>query len=255
MVDDSSPNPRKPTNCVIEAVILIVFGILTGLAAWAVGERTRNYAEVPLEISSKAYQFSELNAATVRVDSINASLVHAGLSIPMALAMTIAGLLCARGSRTPQARLVVALLAAVILGALPAFLAIPLHASAADQDPGSLDLTMPLLTHLLLWVPIGAAGGLAFGLARYDSPKQVPQTILAGALGAALGTTVYEFAGAVLLPTDKTVMPLAATAKARLWAMVCVAVGTGVGLAVSEGRKRPVVEIPASDLPRDDSGG
>jgi len=221
---------RKPVSNALWGITQLLTTAAAGYAGWSIGERTRNFAEVPLEISSKAYQFAELNAALIRVNSINGAIVYGGLGLCLAIAATLAGRLATTGQRPRFFVGLVGVALATVLSGLPSFLMMPLSAASADADPGSLDLTTPLLIHLGLWCPIGAGIGLACGMLQGESRKTIADRVVAGIVGAALGTVVYEFVGAISIPTGKTNEPLPGTETARLAAMLCVAIGIGLAM-------------------------
>lgn len=234
------------------AVILyLLTAALAGFAGWKIGESNREYATVPLEISSKAYQFAELNAETVRVNSINGSLVYGGLGLCLAVATILSTKLAARGQCPPVLPSIAAFAGVVALSAAPSFLMMPAFAASADRDPGSLDLTMPLLIHLGLWAPIGAGIGLLFGILRKRGIAGTIESTLAGAVGATLGTVAFEFLGAIVMPTDKTNEPMPGTERARLAAAMCISLGIMISLLYSalrskhEGRGPAITPVPA----------
>lgn len=246
---DSNPTtPRKPVNHALLGLIQLVTSAAAGFAGWSIGERTRDFARVPIEISSKAYQFAELNAATLKVNSINGAIVYGGFGLCLAIAASLAGMLVASGQKPRLFVVLAAVVAAAALSGLPSFLMMPMSAASADADPGSLDLTTPLLIHLGLWCPIGAGIGLVCGLMHGEDRKSIAERVVAGIVGAALGTVVYEFAGAISMPTGKTNEPLPGTESARLAAMLCVALGIGLAMVrVNLRPKKPAITPALAD--------
>lgn len=220
-----------PTHRQAKPLALLAMAALAGLASWTIGEQTRELARIPLEISSKSYQFKELNAATIKVNSINGSLVYGVLGAMTCLALT-AGVKPRR-----LGRILAAVAIGVIAGAVPCFVVMPLHWMNRNQDPAVLDMTRPLLYHLGLWLPIGLAAGLASGLGRGVPRPQWLGLMVSGMIGALLGTVVYEFTGAIAMPMDLTVNPIAATAQARLLAHLAVPVCIAASLGVAGSRK------------------
>lgn len=219
-------------------VLYLLAAAMAGLAGWKIGESNREYATVPLEISSKAYQFAELNAETVRVNSINGSLVYGGLGLCLATGTILATKLSAPRDCPPIVQSLAAFVAVVALSAAPSFVMMPAFAAAADRDPGSLDLTMPLLIHLGLWGPIGAGIGLLFGTVRNRGVAGTIESTLAGAVGATLGTIMFEFLGAIVMPMDKTIEPMPGSERARLAAAMCISMGIMLSLIYSTLRSK-----------------
>ncbi|MFM7591336.1 MAG: hypothetical protein ACKO85_06025 [Isosphaeraceae bacterium] len=246
--EDSGKNSSRVTGQNLPAkaqniLLLLLFPILAGLASWALAEQTGNLAQVPLEISSKNYQFAELNAATIKVNVINGALVYGGLGLLVSVAVVLAVLAGGAGSGRASACVIMALLMGVLAGTLPCLVVMPLQYQSRNDDPSVLDLTMPLVYHAGLWLPIGLAAGLAFGFARSGSLKAGMNDAVAGLIGALFGTLFYEFLGAILLPMDKTVEPVAVTPQARMLAHLSVAAGIALSLAYSlKSKKKPASE-------------
>jgi len=224
-------------------LLLLLFPLLAGIASWALAEQTGNLAQVPLELSSKNYQFAELNAATIKVNVINGAMIYGGLGLLVSLAIVLAVVASGAGSGRIPVSLIMAILLGILGGALPCLVVMPLQYQSRNDDPSVLDLTMPLVYHAGLWLPLGLAAGLAFGYARTASPKAGMSEAVNGLVGALIGTLFYEFIGAILLPMDKTVEPVAATPQARMLAHLSVATGIALCIAYSlKSRKKPASE-------------
>lgn len=221
-----------------EVILYLLIATIAAFAGWKIGETNREFVTVPLDISSNAYQFAKLNAATLRANSINSALVYGGIGLCLSVGMILAAKLNSRESCPPAIRSLAAMMLTVAASAAPSFAMIPAFAESSDRDPGSLDLTMPLLVHLGLWCPIGAGVGLLFGITRRRTIGGTTESIISGTVGAVVGTVVYEFAGAILLPTDRTIEPLPATARARLVATMCVTLCITLSLLYSTVRSR-----------------
>lgn len=222
----------------VNPALLLFLAGLAGLLSWAIAERTGNTASIPLEISAKNYQFKELNAATIRMNSINGALVYGGLGAITCLAIACSFTNVAKKQRRqiiPSA--LIGAILGFIAGSLPCFIVMRLHWMNRNNDPSVLDLTRPLLYHLGLWLPIGIAAGLVYGIHCRLRGSSLIQSMVTGLFGALLGTFFYEFAGAILLPMDLTVDPVAATVKARLLAHLSVPIGISIGLIFANSRK------------------
>ncbi len=119
-------------------------------------------------------------------------------------------------------------------GALPSFAIMPWQWEHRLDDPGTLDLMTPLLVHCGLWVGLGCAAGLAYGLGRNGArPAPLFAAALGGLVGAAVGAAVYEVVGASLFPLARTSFPISESAATRLLAQLCVAGFTALGAALS----------------------
>lgn len=228
-----STNSRNANGKTPRILLLLLFPVLAGIASWAMAEQTGKLAQVPLEISSKNYQFAELNAATIKVNVINGTLIYGGLGLLVSLAIVFAVVASGAGSGRISVSLIMAILVGILAGALPCLVVMPLQYQSRNDDPSVLDLTMPLVYHAGLWLPIGLAAGVAFGFARNASLKGITSEAVNGLVGALFGTLFYELMGAILLPMDKTVEPVAATPTARLLAHLSISVGIALTLVYS----------------------
>lgn len=228
----TDPNPNGTDR--LRPGLLLLLASLAGLLSWAIAQKTGNTAVIPLEISSKNYQYKELNAATIRVNSINGALIYGGLGAITCLAVACSILVgTQKQTRQIVQNAVIAAILGFIAGALPCFIVMPMHWMNRNNDPSVLDLTRPLLYHLGLWLPIGIAAGTIHGILSGIKRSALLHHMITGMLGALLGTFFYEFAGAILLPMDLTVDPVPATEKARLLAHLSIPIGVAIGFLVA----------------------
>jgi hypothetical protein len=236
--DLSVTGPDQHSNHRLKPALLLLLASLAGLISWAIAERTGNIATVPPEIAAKNYQFKELNAATIRMNSINGALTYGGLGAITCIAISCSILVAAKRQtrQITQSALISAILG-FIAGSLPCLIVMPMHWMNRNNDPSVLDLTRPLLYHLGLWLPIGMAAGLMHGIHCRLKGSALIQSVMTGLLGALFGTFFYEFAGAILLPMDLTVDPVPATVKARLLAHLSIPIGIAFGLILAHSRK------------------
>ena len=96
------------------------------------------------------------------------------------------------------------------------------------------DLTYSLMIHGGVWVAVGAAAGLAFGLGLGGWGRILRATV-GGAGAALLATVIYEFAGGILSPLAMTNLPVSVTWQSRLAARLLVAVLVVAGVVLSAG--------------------
>jgi hypothetical protein len=113
-------------------------------------------------------------------------------------------------------------------------------------------LIPPLLMHAGIWGPIGAAGGLAFGLGL-GGRRHAVKALLGGLLGALLGAVLYEIIGALAFPMSRTDQPAAADWTPRLLARLLVASLAAAGSAIAVASPRPPIpqHQPAPSPPGD----
>jgi hypothetical protein len=96
------------------------------------------------------------------------------------------------------------------------------------------DLTRSVLMHLGLWVPLGAAAGLGFGVGRTER-KRWGITLVGGAVGVAIGTLGYDLLGAFFFPLAETGKPISEAWATRLMAFLLVPLTAAAAtLAVAE---------------------
>jgi hypothetical protein len=211
--------------------LALVAGMSAGLISWGVGEYTRTFFAAGKEranIMGTRMMAETLDTMAV-ADVKNAALAFGVLGATLGMTMGLAGGL-SRGSwtRGTMAALVgLTLGAATVAGITLAVL--PLIGISQVQFQG--DLKTALLIHGAAWAPIGAVGGLAFGLGMGGRGRILP-ALVGGLLGAALGTIIYEIVGALALPTSETARPISATWGTRLFARLCVALGAAAGAAM-----------------------
>src|SRR5262249_6398162 len=103
------------------------------------------------------------------------------------------------------------------------------HASFAPPSPenATQQLGLALATHGAIWMAVGAGAGLALGLGLGGG--RVARAIIGGTLGAAAAAVIYEFAGAIVFPLDRTYQPTALAPGPRLLAHLAVALCVSAG--------------------------
>ena len=209
--------------------LVLVLAMLGGGAAWQVGEYTFDYFK-PSKAAENYQDSRALNAEMPAVNSRNSAVAFGALGGLLGLALGLAGGLSRRSWSGAVMGAIAGLVLGTALGALPSFAVMPWQFRHRNDDPSTTELLTPLLVHLALWSGIGLAAGLAFGIgSRGFKPLGLFEAALAGLVGAALGTFVYELAGAFLLPTAHTADPISASPGSRLLARLCVAGFVGLG--------------------------
>jgi hypothetical protein len=94
--------------------------------------------------------------------------------------------------------------------------------------------------HEILWGPLGAIAGLAFGIGL--GPGYRLRSLLYALVGACMGTALYEVIGAALDPLALTSDPVSKTLRTRLLARMLVALAVGMAIALSVRSSRPIRE-------------
>src|SRR5205823_9248791 len=91
-------------------------------------------------------------------------------------------------------------------------------------------LGIPLLIHIGLWSPLGAAGGWAFGRGL-GQDQIIPKALLGGFVGAVAGSILSDLVGALVFPLAMTARPISATWGSRLMARLLVTGLAAIGAA------------------------
>ena len=103
------------------------------------------------------------------------------------------------------------------VGAALSWLILPIY--YAHSTGG--ELSYSLLVHGGIWLAVGAAAGLAFGIGLGGSVRCAPRGT-GEACAALLAAVIYEFAGGILFPQALTDRPLSQTWESRLLARLLV---------------------------------
>jgi hypothetical protein len=162
----------------------------------------------------------------------NAALALGLMGATVGLALGLAGGLASRSARAGAAAAFLGLVLGAAAGAGAALAAVPLSSHVRERDPGNMSAEMAssLLVHGLPWAAIGAVGGLAFGIGL-GGRAQAGRGLVGGLLGAVAGAFLYEIIGALALPGNKTIEPIAATWGIRLLAQLLAIIPAAAGVA------------------------
>src|SRR5262245_3725815 len=198
----------------------LLAGLAAGLIAWAGGELTER---IPTTVVASEYEIGGSQQLAGRAAGIGkkAVLTYGLLGGVLGLSLGAVGGLMGRSGKRAGLGAAVGLLAGGGLGAAASKVLVPLFIrnERVLQD----DLLLPLLTHGGTWAAIGLAGGLAFGLGLGGPGSRLVHATLGGLLGGAVAAGVYEVAGAVLFPLEKTAQPISEGVGSRLFARLVVA--------------------------------
>jgi hypothetical protein len=215
--------------------LALAAGLLGGVAGWAAGERTQDYYPISREakMASIGHNLEPWRRETVEKDPKNTALAYGGFGLALGLCLGLAGGLARRSVvGAAVAAVVGAALGGVLGGALP-LVWVPVYIENFNPTTARLDL--PLLIHAGMWVPIGAAAGLAFGLGL-GGVIRVGRGLLGGLVGAALGTMAFEIVQALafpLAPVDAIPKMIPISPTVRVLSYLIVAVGTALGTATA----------------------
>jgi hypothetical protein len=223
------PAPATQGTSGLLAVALAA-AFVAGAASWLAGEAILKSYEIDLTPRLRGGQ----NAANIRrfeggrVNSAAATFAVTGGFLGLALGL--AGGIARRSASAGSGSAILGLLLGAAAPAVVAKVLLPIFFKRFN--PSSNELMLSLLTVGAIWLSVGAAGGLAFGVALGGRGRW-KATLVGGIAGAAVAAIVYEIAGALAFPAGKTDLPLATSLPARAMAHILVAILTAAGAVLS----------------------
>ena len=163
----------------------------------------------------------------------NAALAMGLMGATVGLSLGMAGGLARQSARAGAVAAFLGLVMGAAAGAGAAVAAVPLASRIQEQDPGNLSAEMAssLVVHGLPWAAVGAVGGLVFSIGL-RGPAGAGRGLLGGLMGAFAGAFFYEIIGALALPGNKIIDPVAATSGVRLLAQVLAVIPAAAGVPV-----------------------
>jgi hypothetical protein len=233
MVDPLSHPTSGPSR--YASLVIGAAGLLAGLIAFGLGEMTYGYfapEDVPQAVGGGQVLRPTLETQAV-ASARNSALTFGSMGVVLGLVLGLAGGLSRRSIGAGARAGAIGLFLGVILGvALPMVLVVPFHRMQNLRD--SDDLLVPLGMHLVLWGPLGAIGGLAFGLGRGATGRTLLALSVGGLAGAVVGTIVYEVIAPAIPPLTVTTDPISGTWPTRLLARLLVPVGTAMAIILAD---------------------
>jgi hypothetical protein len=231
MANELSDAPSGPF---LRPVALIVAaGLLAGLTAFGLGELV--YGRFKAELVGQSLGGNQVMRPTLETkavsDARNSAIAFGLLGCALGLFLGVAGGLECRsiGSAT-KAGCVGLALGATAGALLSLIVVVPFERMVARRTADDLFLSLGL--HATLWGPLGALGGLAFGIGR-GRWGQIPSLMVGGLLGAIVGTIVYDAIGGTVTPLAGTGEVISISWPTRLLARLCVAIGAAAGIALT----------------------
>jgi hypothetical protein len=205
-------------------------GVAAGFVAWLAGELAHEAYKPQLfqvEILGRKWMVpttASENAAALK----NGTLVFAILGCVTGLAQGLAGGLAGHSAKRGVIVGLAGLAVGGLVGALASLALIPFLYRGLVPD--SNDLLSPILIHGVIWMAIGAVGGLAFAIAL-GSRRSIPSAAVAACVGAFLASVLVHLLSAALDPDSSWTEPVARSALLRLVAMLLISVLVAVGAA------------------------
>jgi len=246
MVDPSSDAP--PGLSWRPLLTIVAAGLLAGLLDFGLGEMTYEFflPEVVAQPLGGAVSMRPTLETVARADSRNSSLTFGGMGGLLGLILGLVGGLMRRSIASAAKAGLVGLVLGASLGAvLPLVLIEPYRRMQVVRN--SDDLFVPIGMHALLWGPLGAIAGLAYGIGRGRRGRALAN-LVGGLLGAVLATMVYDVVGAAVAPLGGTSDAISKTWATRLLARLLVPIGSALGIALGDAMAGPA-PIPPADRP------
>jgi len=225
--------PISPTTGWVVPIALAA-GLLGALAGWGLGETGLSNVQAREELVDVmgAKLRMVTHASRDAADLAIAMRVFGVAGAALGLALGLAGGLSRRSGRQALIAGAIGLLAGGVAPVIALRLALPIYQIHASGT----DLLASLSMHAAVWVPIGAAAGLALGVGR-GGRAQALHGLLGGAVGGLVGTFLFEFIGALAMPEAETGMPIALTWGGRL--MTHLTVAAAVAILAARAVRRP----------------
>ena len=212
-------------------------GLVAGLVAFGTGEATSQL--IPPEtvhLNVMGSRSTILSRSTPRVVTRSGALASGILGACLGGCLGMAGGLARRSASAAMIWGSVGSVLGLTLGAGLSFALFPSFCWARDNYQLH-ELIASIALHGLIWVPLGAAAGLALALGL-GKRQLCGRALAAGLTGALLGAVAYDLIGALLFPLARTADPLAETSLNRLISRLLVSLATAflVSLSLSEPR-------------------
>jgi hypothetical protein len=174
----------------------------------------------------------------------NAAAAYGLLGLVLGGALGLAAGLARRSAGAALGATLLGALAGAADGAVMSAALIPIFFRSVNPETGML---LGLLTHGGIWVPIGAAAGLAFGVGL-GGQRWIVLALVGGLAGAALGTMAFEVINALAFPDVRLDNPIPTDRKSRILGAFCVTILTALGAALGVGERKTKGEAhPLSD--------
>jgi hypothetical protein len=229
--------------------LLVLAGLLSGLAAFAIGEFTHDL--IPTEKVKQNLMGSIVMAPDRTTTAVawtrNGAITFGVLGLCLGAGLGVAGGLARRTRSGAVAGGLVGSVLGAALGAGVSFALLPLFIDAQFLH-FEYDLQISMAMHGLLWGLLGAVGGLAVAVGMSDYGRSA-QALLAGLVGSVLGSVAYDIMGAVLFSGADTDEPISETWPTRLLASLLVTIGAAVAVALSLPEPRPAEPEPRKESP------
>ncbi len=227
--------------------LLLLAGLLSGLAAFAIGEFTHDL--IPPEKVKQNLMGSIVWVADRTTTSVawarNGAITFGVLGICLGGGLGVAEGLARRSTSAAITGGLVGSVLGAALGGGVSFALLPFFIDARFLH-FEYELQISMAMHGLLWGLLGAAGGLAFAVGLGEDRRSA-QAMIAGLIGAVIGAVAYDIIGAIVFTGANTHDPISESWTTRLMASLLVTLGAAVAMALSLPEPRPAE--PRADSP------
>jgi len=230
-------NPARVWLCALSS------GLLAAVIGWVGGERAaRSFhweGHVQVEdLDARGQRDPSLARSLLKsrenAETKNAALAMGILGAVLGLAFGAAGGLSRRSTRAAAVGGITGLLLGAAVGTVVPWELVPLFYRSLSRPPNP---ALPLLIHTGMYASIGGVGGLAFGLGLCG-PGGAGRGLLAGAMGAVLGSIIYNILHTITFPLEWDFSPMPGKGGSRLLAHLCVALSCIACVVASEARAK-----------------
>ena len=211
--------------------LIMVSGIVAGLAAFAIGEATSELIppdNVKFDFFGAAR--AQITRDTPRVVTRMAALAFGVLGVSLGGCLGIAGGLARRSTSGCVSGGLSGAVLGGVLGAVGALGLLPGSMEMRIQHPNN-DLVIGILLHGMIWGPLGAVSGLAFAIGL-GQPRLAVRAAVAGLVGAVAGSVAFDLIGGFAFPLAKTDSAISLTWPSRLFARLMVGALTAAVVAL-----------------------
>jgi hypothetical protein len=234
---------------------LWIWALAAGLAAGSVaaigGEAAYKLFRPPMMLPANfdslgQYDKPDVLSAVLRketpgVEAKNTAVAYGLLGAALGGALGLAGGLARRSARSGLTAALVGALAGGAIGAILSAVLTPVFFRELDPETGMM---LGLMVHSGIWVPIGAASGLALGVGL-GGRRTIALALFGGLAGAALGTMAYEVVNALAFPNGRLDQLIPDGRGSRILADLSVAVFASLGAALGLQERRRKVKAPS----------
>jgi hypothetical protein len=245
---DGEPIPASPPSSSRIWAFALAAGLVAGFASWPIGDVIHARFGPPefINLASSSGGFisheevQKLTRTKQAAQLREAALYFGATGAILGAALGLAGF-SARRPAAGSARnaLLLGALVGAASGAAAAVGILPVYLKFLNTDTN--DLAMGFMFQAVTAAGLGAAAGASFAVGLGDRGRLIP-AIVGGLMGAIAGVVVYDVAGALAFPLDKTSSPISATTLTRLLARLSVAVLASAGVAMGvldKGKPKP----------------